>query len=77
MRQTLTLLFSLGFVLSLPAQDQHTTLSGKPLHFTKMQLSSESYESAGVMDVNNDGHLDVVSGAFWYEGPVFSQRHFI
>lgn len=77
MRLTLTLLFSLGLVLSLPAQDQHTTLSGKPLHFTKMQLSSESYESAGVMDVNNDGHPDIVSGAFWYEGPVFSQRHFL
>jgi hypothetical protein len=28
----------------------------------------KAYESAGVFDVNGDGHLDIVSGGFWYQG---------
>lgn len=45
------------------------------LTFQKMMLSSERYESAGVFDVNNDGIPDIVSGAFWYEGPDFKKKH--
>ena len=45
------------------------------LHFRKVFLSAERYESAGVFDVNSDGVPDVVSGAFWYEGPDFKKRH--
>ena len=63
-------------LLSVTAQD-NTNGTTAPLHFTKMKLSSETYESAGVFDVNGDGQLDVVSGAFWYEGPLFIQRHLI
>ena len=37
----------------------------------------ESYESVGVFDVDGDDTLDLVSGAFWYEGPDFVARHFI
>ncbi len=43
--------------------------------FEKKQIATESYESVGVFDVNNDGALDIVSGAFWYEGPLFAKRH--
>jgi len=46
-----------------------------PVTFRKMLIADELYESAGVFDVNNDGHLDIVSGAFWYEGPEFKVRH--
>ena len=42
-----------------------------PLKFTKLQVSAESYESVAVFDVNNDKIPDLVSGAFWYEGPAF------
>jgi len=38
-------------------------------------IADERYESAGVFDVNNDGILDIVSGAYWYEGPDFTRRH--
>jgi len=39
------------------------------IEWKKIKLSDEAYESAGVFDVNNDGKLDIVSGAYWYEAP--------
>jgi len=45
------------------------------LKFRKIQISDERYEAAGAFDVNNDGVLDIVSGAYWYEGPEFKKRH--
>ncbi|MEI7833344.1 MAG: VCBS repeat-containing protein [bacterium] len=48
-----------------------------PVKFTKKWIADETYESAGVFDVNNDGILDIVSGAFWYEGPDFKKKHHI
>jgi len=48
-----------------------------PVKFNRRLIADERYESAGVFDVNNDGVLDIVSGAFWYEGPDFKKRHFI
>ncbi len=46
-----------------------------PLHFRKVLIADERYESAGVFDVNNDGLPDIVSGAWWYEGPDFRVKH--
>jgi len=46
-----------------------------PLKFRKVWIADETYESAGVFDVNNDGILDIVSGAFWYQGPDFRTKH--
>lgn len=46
-----------------------------PLKFRKVFIADERYESAGVFDVNNDGILDIVSGAYWYEGPDFKKQH--
>jgi hypothetical protein len=46
-----------------------------PLRFRKVLIADERYESAGVFDVNNDGVLDLVSGAWWYEGPDFKVKH--
>jgi len=48
-----------------------------PVKFRKVFIADERYESAGVFDVNNDGILDIVSGAYWYEGPDFKKAHFI
>ena len=45
------------------------------LQFRKIMLAAERYESAGVFDVNGDGIPDIVSGAFWYEGPDFKKQH--
>ncbi|HBE70037.1 MAG TPA: hypothetical protein DDW52_17970, partial [Planctomycetaceae bacterium] len=40
------------------------------------QLSSEFFgEGAFHGDFNRDGHVDVVSGPFWYEGPDFAVQH--
>ncbi|MEN6335050.1 MAG: HEAT repeat domain-containing protein [Phycisphaerales bacterium] len=34
------------------------------------------YEAAGVLDVNKDGKLDILSGGFWYEAPDW-KKHFV
>ncbi|TKK71853.1 VCBS repeat-containing protein [Ilyomonas limi] len=47
------------------------------ISFRKQMIAAESFESVNVFDVNNDGKTDIVSGAFWYEGPNFITRHFI
>ncbi len=49
----------------------------KPIRFEKKKIASESYESVGVFDVNNDKVPDIVSGGFWYEGPEYYIRHAI
>jgi hypothetical protein len=46
-----------------------------PLRFTKRLIAAQPYETAGVFDVDNDGYLDIVSGAFWYAGPDFRHWH--
>jgi len=47
------------------------------LNFEKKKIASESFESVGVFDVNNDEIPDLVSGSYWYEGPNYIDRHFI
>lgn len=46
-----------------------------PVKWKKVWIADEGYESVGVFDVNNDGVLDIVSGAFWYQGPDFRKKH--
>lgn len=46
-----------------------------PVRFAKRLISTETFESAGVFDVDGDGVLDIVSGEFWYPGPEFKLRH--
>jgi len=46
-----------------------------PLKWDKVLIADERYESAGVFDVNGNGVLDIVSGAYWYEGPDFKKQH--
>ena len=48
-----------------------------PIKWKKTWISDENCETVGIFDVNNDGILDIVSGAFWYEGPDFRKKHFI
>ncbi len=48
-----------------------------PVRWKKAWVSDERYEAAGVFDVDKDGVLDIVSGAYWYQGPDFRKKHFI
>jgi len=48
----------------------------KTLRFAKRQLIVNPYESTAVGDLNRDGHLDIVSGAYWFAGPDFVPRAF-
>lgn len=41
----------------------------------KHKISSERYEAAAVFDVNGDGKLDIISGAYWYAGPDFTEKY--
>jgi hypothetical protein len=44
--------------------------------FKKIQITDKFWsEGAAAGDFNHDGHMDVASGPFWYEGPDFKIRH--
>jgi len=47
------------------------------IKFRQQLIASESAESVGVFDVNNDHVLDIVSGSYWYAGPLFLKRSLI
>lgn len=49
----------------------------KNLRFEKQLIAFESNESVGAIDVDKDGHPDLVSGSYWYKGPVFKDRFLI
>jgi hypothetical protein len=48
-----------------------------PLKWRKTWIADETFESAGVFDVNGDGIPDIVSGAFWYQGPDFRKKYYL
>jgi hypothetical protein len=44
--------------------------------FTKQILTDQYYcDGINAGDINGDGHLDVVAGPFWYEGPELKEAH--
>ena len=44
--------------------------------FKKVRATDQFWaEGAAIGDFNHDGKMDVVSGAYWYEGPDFKKRH--
>lgn len=44
--------------------------------FDRMQLGTKFYaEGATFGDMNGDGHQDVISGPYWYQGPEFKTKH--
>ncbi|MES1214404.1 MAG: VCBS repeat-containing protein [Bacteroidota bacterium] len=70
--------FLLPFVMLFTASFHSTSLySTGEIKFVKKIISTEKYESAGVADIDQDGTLDIVSGAYWYKGPDFTTKNFI
>lgn len=68
--------FLFTIAVSFAQSDVNAPENGpKPLKFVKRQIASESFESVDVFDVNNDEVPDIVSGAYWYEGPDYLKRH--
>ena len=61
----------LGFALILAP----TVAEDAPLVFERIKISDLPFEAASAFDVNNDGHIDIVSGEYWYEGPDFTTQH--
>ncbi len=63
-------LFSAAFVASLDAFDS-------PHNSFRKQTLTNLYYADGINagDLNNDGHVDIVSGPFWYAGPTFKNSH--
>ncbi|HEY1052345.1 MAG TPA: VCBS repeat-containing protein, partial [Prosthecobacter sp.] len=64
------LAFSLLFcgTAILPAE---TLISWK-----RVQLTDKFYaEGANHADINKDGHADIISGPYWYEGPEWKKAH--
>lgn len=63
--------------LSEPGQTAQDTGGSKKLRrieWEKIKVDAGAYESAGVFDVNNDGKLDIVCGAYWYEAPKWTKH---
>jgi FG-GAP-like repeat len=74
----LVLMFSaFGTRDAIPAPEHATQSTDYTLHtFTKIQLTDKYWsEAAAIGDINHDGHVDVVVGPYWYEGPDFKRRH--
>lgn len=72
------LVISLALITSLNRMmAQAPEPNSKPVQFGQQAIAMESYEAVGAFDVDGDDTLDLVSGAFWYEGPDFENRHFV
>ena len=65
--------FSLLCIITLAAPYTYA----QTVQFEKQKVASESYEAVAAVDVNGNGHLDLISGEYWYEGPDFRSRHFV
>lgn len=43
--------------------------------FTKQRLTNKFWTEAPTLgDIDRDGHIDIVAGPFWYQGPEFKKR---
>ena len=63
---------SLGLLFPAAVRAEDKTL----LSFERRQLNDQFWsEGATFGDLNNDGHHDLVSGPWWWEGPAFEKRH--
>lgn len=48
----------------------------REIAFEKQVLTSQYWcDGINAADINRDGHVDIVAGPFWYEGPAFKVAH--
>jgi hypothetical protein len=45
------------------------------MKFFRQKIDAGSYEAAAVFDVDQDGVLDIICGAYWYKGPDFTEKY--
>jgi hypothetical protein len=45
------------------------------LVFERTRIGTTTFEACSVFDVDKDGHLDIVSGEYWFAGPTFETAH--
>ena len=57
------------------AQENQGSTSDLPFRLHTIS-DTVKYSACAVMDVDKDGHMDVVSGKYWYQGPAW-QQHFV
>jgi hypothetical protein len=68
MVRPLLIAIALGFPGILSAAELHT--------FKRIQFNDQFWcEGANFADLNKDGHNDIISGPWWWEGPDFKRRH--
>src|SRR5262245_34343076 len=53
-----------------------SSLAQGPLFLPHDINPQSEFPACGIMDVNHDGKLDIVSGGFWYEAPEW-KKHFL
>lgn len=63
-----------GVAVLATASAQRSGQTERTVRFTKKHLFVNPHENATVADLNRDGHVDIVSGAYWYAGPEFVPR---
>lgn len=50
--------------------------SHRPVRWEKIVLTDQYLcDGINAADFNRDGHLDIVAGPYWYEGPAFKTKH--
>ena len=55
---------------------QPSIAADPPVRFERQQLTDQYYcDGVGTGDINQDGHLDLVAGPYWYQGPEFTSAH--
>src|SRR5437764_558072 len=60
-----------GSVLLLPAPG-----AAGDVHFRRHTIDPKAqFVAVAAFDVNHDGHIDIVCGDAWYEGPAFTKKH--
>ncbi len=48
--------------------------SHRVVRFEKSRIGNVTYEAASAFDVDKDGHIDIVSGEYWFAGPDFKTQ---
>ena len=58
-------------IMAGAVQDEQVVRTWKKIHVTDKFYA----EGANIGDFNKDGHMDIVAGPYWIEGPDFTKKH--